>query len=237
MNTFNTQAINRWLFVGTVALLAGFAGFFIHLPHARAACGTGCNNYYVNATTGDDTRSATTAQNPSTPWKTIGHAVSSFALGLSGTVIHVADGPYAESPGIGNGGSSSSVRLVVQCDNGTSNAIAAKGHCKVTGSSSAGTIFFVAGTANHVDIIGFDVSNANIKTGITVGSCGSGNSTCGNDTRIIGNYVHDIAQNYTDSAVGILGCPQSGAIQLGQGSPPINTGQQAIGNFILNYFQ
>ena len=34
--------------------------------------------YYVNAATGDDSRTAVQAQNPATPWKTIGHAVDSI---------------------------------------------------------------------------------------------------------------------------------------------------------------
>jgi uncharacterized protein YgiM (DUF1202 family) len=37
MNTFINKSINRWLFVGSVALLAGFASFVTVLPHAHAS--------------------------------------------------------------------------------------------------------------------------------------------------------------------------------------------------------
>ena len=47
--------------------------------------------YYVNAATGDDSRTPAQAQNPATPWLTITHAVGAVA---DGDIIIVAPGTY-----------------------------------------------------------------------------------------------------------------------------------------------
>jgi len=52
--------------------------------------------YYVNVSTGDDTRSTTEAQSESTPWKTITHATTSTE---AGDIIGVAAGRYGTDEG------------------------------------------------------------------------------------------------------------------------------------------
>ncbi|MEM7345373.1 MAG: DUF1565 domain-containing protein, partial [Chloroflexota bacterium] len=64
------------------------------LPHSPAfAAGT---TYFVNATTGDDTRSTAQAQSSVTPWKTITHAVATVPAGVLGNpnIIQVAAGTH-----------------------------------------------------------------------------------------------------------------------------------------------
>ena len=81
------------------------------------------NNYYVSPAGNDSNNGA----NPGTAWRTINHAIAAFSLGPGGAVIHVADGNYG-NVSVNRGGSSSNVRLVIQCDNGVASATAAIGH-------------------------------------------------------------------------------------------------------------
>ena len=52
------------------------------------------DTYYVNASTGNDARNTTEAQNPATPWKTITHALTQV---FAGDEIEVAAGLYDNS--------------------------------------------------------------------------------------------------------------------------------------------
>ncbi|MEJ2746262.1 MAG: choice-of-anchor Q domain-containing protein, partial [bacterium] len=54
------------------------------------------STYYVDDTTGDDSRSYLEASNPTTPWKTISRAVNEWFVGSGDTVI-VAEGIYHEN--------------------------------------------------------------------------------------------------------------------------------------------
>jgi hypothetical protein len=49
------------------------------------------NTYYVNAATGDDSRTKTDATNPATPWKSVTNAA---AKAVAGDTIHIASGVY-----------------------------------------------------------------------------------------------------------------------------------------------
>ncbi len=51
------------------------------------SCISHANNYYFSTTSGNDTRTALQAQNPVTPWKTIGKLNSSFSTFLAGDSI------------------------------------------------------------------------------------------------------------------------------------------------------
>ena len=81
------------------------------------------SQFYVSPS-GNDSAVGTQAS----PWLTIQHAVNSFSLGANGTIIHVAAGTYSDLNNcvtsgytrvnvcISQGGSSPTVRLVLQCD-------------------------------------------------------------------------------------------------------------------------
>ena len=74
--------------------------------HAGAAASTGRppiqdppggTTYHVNAQTGSDTRSATDALDPATPWKTISRALAANGA-PTGSTVEVATGTYVEAP-------------------------------------------------------------------------------------------------------------------------------------------
>ncbi|MBY0275801.1 right-handed parallel beta-helix repeat-containing protein, partial [Candidatus Binatia bacterium] len=74
--------------------------------HAGAAASTGRpaiqappsgTTYHVDAQAGSDTRSATDALDPATPWKTIARALAANGA-PSGSTVEVATGTYAEAP-------------------------------------------------------------------------------------------------------------------------------------------
>jgi hypothetical protein len=193
----------------------------------------GTVSFYVNTTTGDDTRTPQTATSASTPWKTISHAVAAFTgSGANGTIIHVADGAYANTT-ISRGGANSTQRLVIQCDNGAANAPAAQGHCTISGSG----VGFDIG-ANNIDIKGFDIgNNANMIAAIRLVPCGtSGASTCGNSLHVIGDYIHDLNANVSVDGGG-CNVPGSGpaAILLPNKHGFTLTDTQIIGNIVLRY--
>jgi hypothetical protein len=178
-------------------------------------CTSGCTNYYVS-TTGSDSNSGTQAA----PWKTLTHADSALTLGTSGTVVHVAAGTYSSNVSVNRGGSSQSLRLVIQCDAGVPDVYTAIGKCKFTNP------FMIA--ANWVDIVGFDIgNNPGASVGIDIITNGG---TTGNNDRAIGNYLHDIGQTAVDS-VGIVGCPEAGIV-LAQTNA---VGTQVLRNLVVHY--
>ncbi len=188
------------------------------------------NHYYVS-TSGSDSNSGTT---PSAPWKTISHAVSAFSLGSGGSVIHVADGTYSQNVSVNRGGSSPTARLVIQCDNGVASALAAQGHCMFSGS---GVAFNLSGGSNF-DIRGFDIgNNPNQMTAIDGQPCGpAGHSTCLDSVHILGNYIHDSAQNAPLDSSGcvILGTAPGAILPINHHGWYVND-LQVVGNIILRH--
>jgi len=200
---------------------------------------SGTLNYYVNVGTGNDANSglcavAGTPVGCNGPWKTSGHAISSFTLGASGTTIHVAAGTYPSNWNVTRGGASLTQRLVIQCDPGAASAFAAINQCKVTGT----TVGFQV-QANFVDIKGFDIGgNANMAAAV-VGVCNPSGSTVpcpnSNSLHILGNYGHDLAQNVFNSAGTVgPGCPENGAFTWGSHGHTV-TDPQAIGNILFRF--
>jgi hypothetical protein len=76
-------------------LVWGSVGLF--LQGALAAPQGVVGTFYVNVATGNDTRTTTEAQNPSTPWKTISKALSDQVA--AGSTIRVAAGTYNAANG------------------------------------------------------------------------------------------------------------------------------------------
>jgi hypothetical protein len=188
------------------------------------------NDYYV-APTGNDS----SAGSQSSPWKTIQKCINSFALGANGAVCHVADGTY-QGVDITRGGSSSSMRFVLQCDGGADSATAAKNHCKIPNTVSFAN-FGIAVEANNVDIVGFDIgNNPNMGTAI-VAMCNPNGSvvpcTTGNSVHIIGNYGHDLGSNVSSSS-GVVGCPEDGVF-TGGAHGHTYTDPQIIRNFVARF--
>src|SRR5690606_25558925 len=72
-----------------VALLVAALGCFV-TPRAALALGL---TFHVDATVGDDARTPLEAQNPATPWKTIG---KSLLHAEGGDTVLVAPGTYRE---------------------------------------------------------------------------------------------------------------------------------------------
>lgn len=183
------------------------------------------NDYYVSPS-GSDSNPGTQAQ----PWKTLQHAQGAFTLGTGGTTIHVAAGSYGSSEvDITRGGSSTTVRLVIQCDPGVASATAAIGQCKFNGSWQV--------TGNNIDIVGFDIgNNPNISNSISLVCTPLTNVACpsGNSVHVIGNYVHDIGANLNTGG-GVAGCPGSGMIALNNQHGHTMTDLQALRNIVLRY--
>jgi parallel beta-helix repeat protein len=112
--------------------------------------------YYVNATGGDDGRTLLEAQNPSTPWLTISHAVST--VGLGDTII-VYGGTYVENVNINQA-------LILT---------AASGSHPVVDGNSIGACITIA--ADGVTVNGFELKNG--KYGVA--SWGTDNSIISNN--------------------------------------------------------
>lgn len=88
--------------------------------------------YYVNTSTGSDTYTATQAQNPDTPWKTIQKAANTVPTPSSEShTVQIADGDYGERVTVNtNPGFSDAVRIIYR---GTSGSPAYDGPVKVQG--------------------------------------------------------------------------------------------------------
>ncbi len=216
--------LRRWIHQFSFCLVLLFCGVALN---ATAQV----NHYYVSPS-GNDSNDGSSGR----PWGTISHAVAAASIGSSGTVIHVANGTYSFVSGCPNdsganvcfnrGGNSTTARLVLQCDAGTSSATAAVGQCKITGGSAG--IFM--NTGNFIDVVGFDIGNAaGMQTGVKVlGNCGQPVSSCGNSVHIIGNYVHDL---------GGSSCPSNGAIEIGNNHGDGVTDGQILRNTIMRFAQ
>src|ERR1700722_4945840 len=197
-------------------------------------------NYYVNAATGNDSNTAVQAQNPSTPWLTISHAVAAYTLGAAGAVIHVAGGTYggtlvncstytnvAVCIPIGRGGSAPNVRLVIQCDTALS--------CLIRNTSAR---YFFENDGNNVDIVGFDAGNGPNVQAALIGACNpAANGPCptSNSFHILNNYFHDVAQTSDDGQGQGPGCTLQGMIEIQQHHGASVTDLQIIGNWVDNY--
>lgn len=199
--------------------------------------------YYVSATGSDSSGDGSSAH----PWATIQKAINSFVLGSNGTIIHVLAGLFNQVTSSGTcasfgfpsvnicvnrGGSSRSVRIRIQCDPGIASAISAIGQCRISGANYG---FMVV--TNNVDIVGFDIGNSsNMAAGITTVTTTniSGQVAAqGNSLHAFGNYVHDLGS--TASGPQGVGCPQTGAIGVGNHHGVIQQDFQAIGNLIERF--
>lgn len=140
------------------------AGSLISLvPTANAA------EYYV-ATTGSDSRSATQAQNRSTPWKTLQKAGTNVP---AGSVVHVAPGTYNTLTTITKSGTASA-HIIFISDT--------KWGAKIQGSAKEALLRV---NGNYVDIKNFEI--------IGSGSVNNGILVTGSYVQISGNKVHDIS--------------------------------------------
>ena len=205
-----------------IRLVLVFINFFILSATAFA------NDYYVSPS-GNDTNDGTQAR----PWATINHAIRSFALGANGTLIHVAAGSYTTSDSlcgisagacVNRGGSSPSVRLVIQCDPGIASATAAIGQCRLTGGTSTG---FIVKNASNITIQGFDITGTS-DSGLRIqNNTSNAPAPFGNSVYFVGNCLDDIATT---------SCTLSGAVMINAGSAVSDlTDTRVIGNLILRY--
>lgn len=156
---------------------------------------------------------------------TVTQGRSNFPSGGSGTV-HFSSGTYAPFDWTKSGSSS---RIVLQCDAGIVSAFAAVGQCKVRGGGSG-----IAVEANNIDVVGFDIGGApGTSEGANMGAATnaiSNGGTTGNSVHIIGNYVHNLGAAVSNS-LGIVGCPENGAIHFQSGvSDP-----QALRNLVIHF--
>jgi hypothetical protein len=185
------------------------------------------NNYYVSAT-GSDSNSGTSS---ATPWATCDHAIQNFSLGAGGATLNFAPGAYSSNCDFTRGGSSLTVRLVLQC---TAQLV-------VGGANNCRGMQFTINKANYIDIgalpnFGFEYSNAAAGSAVNDNyQCGS-NPTCtwGNSIHVFGNYFHDIGQTVNDASRG-FGCPSGGAIQIPNAHGATVTDIQVIGNVIDHF--
>jgi len=180
-------------------------------------CSTAWGDIYVSSTGSGSTCSSSVPCSVSTGF-------GQFSSGSS-TTIHFASGTYSTGFDVTKNGTSSGSPLTLQCDNGAASAISAQNQCKVTGTISFANIgIFVE--ANNVVVKGFDVgNNPNMGAGII-------GANANTNVHILGNYVHDLAQNVYNTAHATPpgpGCPENGAIGAG------SVGIQVNGNIVKNF--
>ena len=178
-------------------------------------CSTAWGDIYVSSTGSGSTCSSSVPCSVSTGF-------GQFSSGSS-TTIHFASGTYSTGFDVTKNGTSSGSPLTLQCDNGAASAISAQNQCKVTGTISFANIgIFVE--ANNVVVKGFDVgNNPNMGAGII-------GANANTNIHILGNYVHDLAQNVYNTAHTVgPGCPENGAVGAG------SVGIQVYGNIIKHF--
>jgi hypothetical protein len=215
-----------------------------------ASASTTQTPYYVNVNTGSDSNNGTS---PSTPWKTINHALTTYTLGAHGSIIHVAAGTYTEADAgachtdiaipaaecIAKGGSSSTVRLTLQCD--VPYSIPPGSGCLIRPTNTIEAAFLNDTSQNYYDIVGFDISGAYLNYAVDA-FCATGSPpTCtgGNSVHVLGNYIHDmgaLAPANLNTTYNTAGCVQNGAVG-GSNHGYIVSDFQAISNRIENVFQ
>jgi hypothetical protein len=194
--------------------------FLLVMAVLALSLGAAAQNQYYVSTSGSDSNNGTSS---STPWRTCGHAISSFSLGSNGAVVNFSPGDYGNCT-ISRGGSSITNRLALRC---TQQWSVGGNNCRLG---------FMVTTASNVDIgalnrFGFEYTNPNAGSAVDVNwQCGN-NPTCatGNSIHVLGNYFHDVAQNVSG------GCPLAGMILI----PNIHGGHspdaQVIGNVIDHF--
>lgn len=219
------------------------------------------NQYYVNTTTGSDSFTATQAQNPSTPWKTIGHVDGNVTIGASGTIVHVAAGTYTASLTCANngvnavvctnqGGASLSRRLTFQCDapallsmlGSTTQGCIIKQTPSTAVVQAAWSLEGVTGGANFVDIIGFHFATNAASHAAIVGFCNDTGLAAGaqcpniNSVHAIGNLIEPMGQTLFNSANCAANGNSFGAgIDLNDKHGHWVSDAQVVGNMIAPY--
>ena len=166
---------------------------------ALAGASMAQNQYYVNASSGNDSNDGSQAR----PWRTIQHADAALTVGTSGTCnagtgwlsvtnagacVHVATGTYA-GPITTNKSGTASARIVFISDT--------KWGAKIT------TINWAI-NGSYTDVVGFDGTSASGPNGYGFGM-GGGTS----NIHILNNYLHDFDVNTCMQAGVINGAPES----------------------------
>ena len=131
-------------------LVLSVASFGIRIPPVYAQ-----TTYYVNDSTGDNSRTPAEAQDPSTPWKTIQHAVDNVP---PGSTIQVAAGTYDEQVVIGKS-------LTLQGAGDTTTIVKPSSAAKLTQVFDG---LFWYGTPNTKQIAGIIVANVPDGSSVTV---------------------------------------------------------------------
>lgn len=225
---------------------------------------SGTQNYYVNATTGSNSRTglcavAGTPAGCDGPWQTWAQGASA-GIGASGTVVHFAGtsgspqtylaAPTANCGAVGQGtfcvthGGTSTAQFVLQCDNGLFGAAGSSGNpgpCQLRSSSDvANQQILGTSAASYVTIQGFDIGG-DVTHPATLEQSGIQMYTkdgTGLFMNISYNYVHDLGRLYTGNPTEGTGCPQQGLIAYDTGFP-FTAGRNGtdgtfIGNFLNN---
>ena len=153
-------------------------------------------NYYVNAATGNDSRTAVQAQNPATPWLTIQHANKrTLSNACPGAIVNVASGTY-------NGN-------IITSQTGTSACriryqSTTQYGARLVGTAGGGIIWEVAG--GFTDVVGFDFDgsvNAAEVQGLVIDRTAP-------HVNAIQNRFHDIASGGGSTQTAILSSTSAG---------------------------